>query len=63
MQKRLVGRGKETERVDDNLNAISNRINFFRNNTLPILKHYDDNGKLVVVSNFAIVNVFFFFFF
>ncbi|XP_021354677.1 uncharacterized protein LOC110451142 isoform X2 [Mizuhopecten yessoensis] len=49
MQKRLVDRGKETERIDDNLSAISSRINFFRNKTLPVLKHYDDNGKLVAL--------------
>ncbi|XP_060070278.1 adenylate kinase isoenzyme 5-like isoform X2 [Ylistrum balloti] len=49
MQKRLVDRGKEKDRIDDNLNAISSRICFFRNNTLPILKHFDDNGKLVVL--------------
>ncbi|XP_033731673.1 uncharacterized protein LOC117321300 isoform X2 [Pecten maximus] len=49
MQKRLVDRGKEKERIDDNLNAISSRISFFRNNTLPVLKHYDDDGKLVVL--------------
>lgn len=50
MQRRLLDRGKATQRIDDNLNAIQNRISFFKNNTLPVFKHYDDQGKLVVVS-------------
>lgn len=49
MQKRLMDRGQATERIDDNLSAIASRINFFRNNTLPVLKHYDDSGKLVLL--------------
>ncbi|CAH1785749.1 unnamed protein product, partial [Owenia fusiformis] len=50
MKQRLINRGGETGRVDDNLNAIQSRIRFFKNNTLPILKHYDDQGKLVVIN-------------
>lgn len=50
MQERLLKRGKDSGRIDDNLNAISSRLTAFRNNTLPVLKHYDDEGKLVVVS-------------
>jgi adenylate kinase family enzyme len=50
MQKRLLDRGNASGRIDDNLNAIQNRLTFFKNNSLPILKHYDDQGKLVAVS-------------
>ena len=50
MEGRLLDRGKATQRIDDNLNAIQNSISFFKNNTLPVFKHYDDQGKLVVVS-------------
>ncbi|XP_062593112.1 adenylate kinase isoenzyme 5-like [Saccostrea cucullata] len=50
MQKRLLDRGKATDRIDDNINAIQNRISFFKNNTLPVFKHYDDQGKLVVLN-------------
>nr|XP_022325280.1 adenylate kinase isoenzyme 5-like isoform X1 [Crassostrea virginica] len=50
MQRRLLDRGKATQRIDDNLNAIQNRISFFKNNTLPVFKHYDDQGKLVVIN-------------
>ncbi|XP_048773176.2 adenylate kinase isoenzyme 5-like [Ostrea edulis] len=50
MQRRLLDRGKATQRIDDNINAIQNRITFFKNHTLPVFKHYDDQGKLVVVN-------------
>ncbi len=56
LQERLLRRGKETGRVDDNINAIATRIAFFKQNTLPVVKHFDDQGKLVVVgvrSNFT----------
>ena len=43
-------RGKESGRIDDNLTAISNRIKFYKYNTLPVMKYFDDLGKLVVVS-------------
>ncbi|KAK6195177.1 hypothetical protein SNE40_000655 [Patella caerulea] len=50
LQKRLVERGEQTERIDDNLSAISNRLTFFKNNTLPVLKYFDEDGKLVVIN-------------
>ena len=50
LQQRLLGRGHETGRVDDNINAVAARISFFKEHTLPAIKHFDDAGKLVVVS-------------
>ena len=50
MQKRLTDRGAEKNRIDDNLHAIGRRIAFYKNHTLPIIGHYDDIGKLVVVG-------------
>ncbi|CAC5417371.1 adk [Mytilus coruscus] len=50
MQKRLLERGNASGRIDDNLNAIQSRLTFFKNNTLPILKHLDDQGKLVAID-------------
>ena len=47
---RLSMRGKEIERIDDNLVAIGKKLTFFKNNTLPLLKTFEDDGKLVVVS-------------
>ena len=47
---RLSKRGKESERIDDNLVAIGKKLTFFKNYTLPIMKTFEDDGKLVVVS-------------
>ena len=47
---RLLKRGQEKGKIDDNLAAISKRISFFKENTLPVCKYFDDLGKLAVVS-------------
>jgi adenylate kinase family enzyme len=47
---RLLHRGKQTDRIDDNLGAISRRITFFKDQTLPVVKFYDDLGRVFVVS-------------
>ena len=49
MQTRLLKRGRESGRVDDNPTAIANRLKFYKYNTLPVMKYFDDQGKLVVV--------------
>lgn len=49
LHQRLSLRGKESERIDDNLVAIGKKLTFFKNNTMPILKAIDDQGKLVWV--------------
>ncbi|KAI6209213.1 hypothetical protein M3Y96_00197600 [Aphelenchoides besseyi] len=38
------------ERLDDEENAAKQRLNLFKQNTLPMLKHLDDMGKLRVVE-------------
>ena len=45
LQERLLRRGRE----DDNINAIAARIQFYKQRTLPAIKHFDDQGKLYVV--------------
>lgn len=50
MQQRLLLRGKQTGRVDDNANAVASRIQSFKENTLPAIKYWDDKGKLVIVD-------------
>ncbi|XP_070176220.1 uncharacterized protein [Littorina saxatilis] len=47
---RLSKRGKESERIDDNLTAIGRKLTYFKNNTLPILKTFEDSGKLIAMS-------------
>ncbi|XP_025111640.1 uncharacterized protein LOC112574655 [Pomacea canaliculata] len=50
LHQRLSLRGKESERIDDNLVAIGKKLTFFKNNTMPILKAIDDQGKLVWIN-------------
>ena len=47
---RLLHRGKQTDRIDDNLGAISRRITFFKDQTLPVVKFYDDLGRVFVIN-------------
>ena len=39
--KRLLKRGKETGRTDDNLDTISNRIDVYNRQTIPVTYYYD----------------------
>lgn len=48
MTLRLLERGHQTGRVDDNLAAISRRIAFYKEETLPVVRYFDQAGKLVV---------------
>lgn len=50
MQTRLLKRGRESGRIDDNPSAIANKLNFYKYNTLPVMKYFDDAGKLVVLD-------------
>ncbi|XP_074653919.1 adenylate kinase isoenzyme 5-like [Tubulanus polymorphus] len=50
LQSRLLLRGESQRRMDDNLNAITARIAKFKNLTLPVVKHYDDRGQLVILD-------------
>ena len=48
--KRLLKRGEETGRTDDNLETIENRINVYNNQTTPVMNYYKDRGKYVPVD-------------
>jgi len=43
--KRLLKRGEETGRTDDNLQTIENRINVYMNQTAPVIEFYKKQGK------------------
>ena len=47
---RILARGKEEGKADDNISAATQRILFFKDKTLPVIKALDDMGKLAVVS-------------
>ena len=42
---RLLKRGQEQGRSDDNLETIENRINVYENQTAPVMGYYDGQGK------------------
>ncbi len=42
---RLLKRGKESGRSDDNLETIENRINVYHEQTAPVMNHYKAVGK------------------
>ena len=46
----LTRRSKTSGRADDKVDAIESRLATFRENTLPVIKQYDDEGRLVIVS-------------
>ena len=50
LKKNLLLRTKSSGRIDDRNDAIEARLAFFRENTLAVIKHYDDEGRLVIVS-------------
>ena len=43
--KRLLKRGKETGRTDDNLETINNRIDVYNRQTIPVTYYYDKMHK------------------
>ena len=53
---KLLRRGKETGNPEDSLSSIAARLNYFKSNTLACAKHIDDQGKLIVVSEFLLTS-------
>lgn len=48
---RLVNRGKDSERKDDqDANIIKNRISVYNKTTLPVAKHYENQDKLAHIK-------------
>ncbi len=45
LMKRLLKRGADTGRTDDNLQTIENRINVYTNQTAPVIEFYKKQGK------------------
>ncbi len=48
--KRLLNRGKETGRSDDNLETINNRIDVYNRQTIPVTYYYDKMRKHAAVD-------------
>lgn len=53
---RMLARGKETGRADDNIDTIKNRLDVYHNQTLPLRKYYEEKGKYITVNGTGIVD-------
>ena len=54
--KRLLKRGEQTGRADDNLQTIENRINVYLNQTAPVIDFYKKQGKYRPVEGIGTIN-------
>lgn len=57
--KRLLKRGKETGRSDDNLETINNRIDVYNRQTIPVTYYYDKMHKHAGVDGIGSVDTIF----
>lgn len=54
--KRLIARGKETGRADDNIDTIKNRLDVYHKQTLPLRDFYTKEGKYLDINGSGIVD-------
>lgn len=53
---RMLARGKETGRADDNIETIKNRLNVYHSQTLPLKDYYTSEGKYLSIKGTGIVD-------
>jgi len=53
---RMLARGKETGRADDNIETIKNRLDVYYSQTLPLKDYYTDEGKYIGIKGTGIVD-------
>ncbi|MDE6717172.1 MAG: adenylate kinase [Muribaculaceae bacterium] len=47
---RMINRGKQTGRADDNLETIKNRLMVYHNQTHPLREYYSNEGKYLPIN-------------
>lgn len=47
--KRIIKRGEESGRVDDNEASVKERLKVYAESTMPVIEHYKEQGKYVAV--------------
>lgn len=60
LRRRLYSRGVDQSRIDDNTLAVEKRMNIFKNETIPAIAHFDDEGYVRVVWKcliFAVISL------
>ena len=50
MTERLLNRGKTSGRADDNEESIKKRFRTFVETSMPVVEHFDQQGKVVKIS-------------
>ena len=53
---RMLNRGKETGRADDNLETIKKRLDVYHNQTSPLRDYYHKEGKYIKINGRGIVD-------
>lgn len=53
---RMLARGKETGRADDNIETIKNRLDVYHKQTLPLRDYYTNEGKYLSINGLGIVD-------
>ncbi len=53
---RMIARGKETGRADDNIDTIKNRLDVYHNQTLPLRDYYNKEGKYLGINGSGVVD-------
>lgn len=48
--------GKIIRRIDDNEEGVKKRLEIFKEETLPVVKHYKDRGKLIEIDGDKTIN-------
>lgn len=53
---RMIRRGQETGRADDNPETIKSRLNVYHNQTLPLKEYYTKEGKYMPINGSGVVD-------
>lgn len=53
---RMIARGKETGRADDNIDTIKNRLDVYHSQTLPLRDYYNKEGKYLGIKGTGVVD-------
>ena len=53
---RMIKRGQQTGRADDNIDTIKNRLEVYHNQTKPLQQYYKEEGKYIAINGLGIVD-------
>ncbi|NDV97216.1 adenylate kinase [Dysgonomonas sp. 521] len=53
---RLIKRGQQSGRSDDNLETIKSRLDVYKSQTSPLKEHYEKSGKLATIKGLGTID-------